>query len=69
MSAVDKCVRDDILDPNGAPVGGHSSLGLGCLIFNTIFLPRTICLVVPFILGSRHWPKVDRVEFVPFEMP
>lgn len=50
MSAVDKCVRDDILDPKGAPVGSHCSLGLGCLIFNTITLPRNICLVVPSLL-------------------
>lgn len=48
MSAEEKCVKDNILDPKGAPVGSHRSLGLGRLIVNTIILPRNTCLVVPF---------------------
>lgn len=48
MSAVDKCGRDDILGPKGAPIGSHRSIGLGCLILNTITLPRDICLIVLF---------------------
>ncbi len=42
MFAVHKCVRDDKLDPKGAPVGSHRSLGLDCLIVNTIILSRII---------------------------
>ena len=53
MSSVDKCVRDDILTPKGALVGGHSSLGLGCLIFNMIILPRNRWLVVPFVSTNK----------------
>lgn len=30
MFAVHKCARDDVLDPKGAPVGSHRSLGLDC---------------------------------------
>ena len=47
MSAVDKCVRDDVFDPKGAPVGTNRSLGLGCLIFDMIILPRnTVCILL-----------------------
>ena len=48
MFAVHKCVRDDKLDPKGAPVGSHRSLGLDCLIFYTIIPSRNSYLVCSF---------------------